>query len=116
MLIKYCSQKIAKSFSSPSAPMWKKFPQEVKEKYYSAANFMENASSLKDVFSFIPFHFERLKGDRKGQWSIRLGGTGYRVILYPCDSNGSVIHDGDILSICCSITIVEIQEVTNHYE
>lgn len=116
MLIRYATKKVEKSFSSANAPTWKKYPQEVKEKFFAAMNFIENASSLKDVFGYIPFHFERLIGDRKGQWSIRLGRTGYRVVLYPCDANGTAIQDGDVLSMSCHIRIVEIQEVTNHYE
>ena len=50
-----------------------------------------NAESLMDVANYPPFHFEHLKGDRKDEWSIRLGNTGYRVTMIPCDNDGNEI-------------------------
>lgn len=76
-----------------------------------------NASSLQDIANYMPFHFERLKGNRKAEWSIRLGGnTGYRVTLIPCDENEQTINNGDILSQCKVIKVVLVTEVSNHYE
>ena len=53
---------------------------------------------------------------RKGEWSIYLGNTGYRVTMIPCDDNGNEIIDGDIMAKCRMIKIVCITEVSNHYE
>jgi plasmid maintenance system killer protein len=77
---------------------------------------MINADSLMDVANYLPFHFERLRGDRKDEWSIRLGNTGYRVTMIPCDENENEILEGDILANCKMIKIVKVTEVSNHYE
>ena len=79
-------------------------------------NFILNAESLMDVANYPPFHFEHLKGDRKDEWSIRLGNTGYRVTMIPCDNDGNEITEGDILAQCKMIKIVKVTEVSNHYE
>ena len=47
--------------------------------------------------------------------SIRLGNTGYRVTLIPCDEKGILLIDGDILARCKTINIIMIT-VSNHYE
>lgn len=75
-----------------------------------------NADSLMDIANYPPFHFEHLKGDRKDEWSIRLGKTGYRVTLIPCDNDENEITEGDILAQCKMIKIVKVTEVSNHYE
>lgn len=75
-----------------------------------------NAESLMDVANYPPFHFEHLKGDTKDEWSIRLGNTGYRVTMIPCDNDGNEIVEGDILAQCKMIKIVKVTEVSNHYE
>jgi plasmid maintenance system killer protein len=69
-----------------------------------------------DIANFLPFHFEHLKGNRKEEWSIRLGNTGYRVTMIPCDDNENEIIGGDILAQCKTIKIVKVTEVSNHYE
>ena len=76
-------------------------------------NFILNAESLMDVANYPPFHFEHLKGDRKDEWSIRLGNTGYRVTMIPCDNDGNEITEGDILAQCKMIKIVKVTEVSN---
>lgn len=47
---------------------------------------------------------------------VRLGNTGYRVIMIPCDNDGNEIVEGDILAQCKMIKIVKVTEVSNHYE
>ena len=94
----------------------KKSYKQVKKKLESAENFIFNAESLLDIANYPPFHFEHLKGDRKDEWSIRLGNTGYRVTMIPCDNDGKEITEGDILARCKTIKIVKVTEVSNHYE
>ena len=57
-----------------------------------------------------------LKGNRKDEWSIRLGNTRYRGTMIPCDNEGQEITEDDILSQCKIIKIVKVTEVSNHYE
>lgn len=47
---------------------------------------------------------------------VRLGNTGYRVTMIPCDNDGNEIVEGDILAQCKMIKIVKVTEVSNHYE
>ena len=91
MQILYKNDAAKKQFCSECKKKWR-YPEQVKKKLESAENFILNAESLMDIASYIPFHFEHLKGNRKDEWSIRLGNTGYRV------------------------KIVKVTEVSNHYE
>lgn len=115
MKILYNSTKVERQFSSRYKKKWR-YPPMVIEKLVSAENFILQAESLMDVANFTPYRFERLKGKRKNEWSIRLGNTGYRVILIPCDDNGTEIIHGDILAQCKTIKVVLVMEVSNHYE
>lgn len=114
MQILYKSETAKKQFCSECKKKWK-YPEQVKRKLEAAENFICNAESLMDVMNYIPFHFEHLIGDRKNEWSIRLGNTGYRVTMIPCDSDENEITEGDILAQCKMIKIVKVTEVSNHY-
>lgn len=115
MKILYKSETAKKQFCSEYKKKWR-YPEQVKKKLESAENFIFNAESLLDIANYHPFHFEHLKGDRKDEWSIRLGNTGYRVTMIPCDNDGKEITEGDILVRCKTIKIVKVTEVSNHYE
>ncbi len=115
MIILYKNKKAEKQFSSKHRKAWR-YPKQVQEKLVATETFISSADSLMDIANYPPFHFEILRGDRKDEWSIRLGSTGYRVILYPCDDEGNIITGGDILSRCKTIKIIMVTEVTNHYE
>ena len=93
-----------------------RYPDQVKKKLEAAENFIINSDSLMDIVNYVPFRFERLKGNRKDEWSIRLGNTGYRVTMIPCDDEGNEIVEGDIMAQCKVIKIVKVTEVSNHYE
>ena len=115
MNILYKNKFAEKQFCSRYKKKWK-YPEQVKKKLEAAENYMINADSLMDVANYLPFHFERLRGDRKDEWSIRLRNTGYRVTMIPCDENENEILEGDILANCKMIKIVKVTEVSNHYE
>ena len=115
MQILFKSKKAREQFSSEHKKKWK-YPEQVKIKLEAAENYILQSESLRDIANHLPFHFERLKGTRRDEWSIRLGNTGYRVTMIPCDNDGNEIVEGDILSLCETIQIVEVTEVSNHYE
>lgn len=104
-----------KQFSSAYRREWR-YPKQVEIKLLAAENFILQAVSLQDIANYPPFRFHALKGDRKHEWSIRLGNTGYRVTMIPCDGEGNELRGGDILARCRAITIVMVTEVSNHYE
>ncbi|MDD4011884.1 MAG: hypothetical protein PHI83_07035 [Sphaerochaetaceae bacterium] len=115
MIIRFKNATAEKQFSSKHKKGWR-YPEQVKKKLLAAENFIQNSSSLKDIVCYSPYHFHPLKGDRKGEWSIYLGKTGYRVTMIPCDNAGNEITEGDIIAQCKSIMIVLVTEVSNHYE
>ena len=115
MKILYNNSTAEKQFCSKYKKKWR-YPEQVKKKLEAAENYILNADSLMDIANFLPFHFEHLKGNRKEEWSIRLGNTGYRVTMIPCDDNENEIIGGDILAQCKTIKIVKIKKVSNHYE
>jgi len=115
MKILYKNKTAEKQFCSKNKKKWR-YPEQVKKKLEAAENYIIQADSLMDIANYPPFHFEHLKGDRKDEWSIRLGKTGYRVTMIPCDENEQEILDGGILSQCKMIKIVKVTEVSNHYE
>ena len=115
MTILYKNKTAKEQFCSEYKKKWR-YPDQVKKKLEAAETFITNSDSLQDVANYPPFHFERLIGNRKDEWSIRLGNTGYRVTMIPCDNNGNEIVDGDIMAQCRMIKIVKVTEVSNHYE
>ena len=90
MKILYKSKVVEKQFSSKYKKTWKD-PKEVKRKLEAAENFIVSSSSLLDIVNYPPFHFHGLHGDRKGEWSIYLGNTGYRVTMIPCSDDGEAL-------------------------
>ena len=115
MKILYKNETAKKQFCSNYKKTWR-YPEQVKKKLEAAENFIDNSNSLLDIVNYPPFRFERLKGQRKYEWSIRLGNTGYRVTMIPCDDDGNEIIEGDIIAKCKMIKIVKVTEVSNHYE
>lgn len=115
MQVLYKNETVKKQFCSEYKKMWR-YPEQVKKKLEATENFIKNSSSFYDIVNYPPFRLERLKGNRKLEWSIRLGNTGYRVTMIPCDDKGKEIIEGDILSQCKMIKIVKVTEVSNHYE
>lgn len=85
-------------------------------KLQAAETFFKSATSLLDIANYKPFRLHQLKGDRKHEWSISLGNTGYRITLIPCDDDGNEIINGDIIAQCKTIKVVLVTEVSNHYE
>lgn len=115
MQILYKNSTAEKQFSPAYQKKWK-YPEQVKIKLLSIENALVNATCLHDIVMMPQYHFHQLHGDRKGEWSIYVGKTGYRVTLIPCDDTGKEITTGDIIAQCKTIKIVVVTEVSNHYE
>ena len=86
MKIIYKNDSVKKQFCSDYKKTWR-YPEQVKKKLEAAENYILSADSLMDLANYAPYHFEHLQGNRKDEWSIRLGNTGYRVTMIPCDGN-----------------------------
>lgn len=115
MKILYKNRKVEEQFNPLYRGKWR-YPKQVIFKLIDTANLIKSIETFYDISRYPPFHLEKLKGTRKDEWSIRLGNTGYRVTLIPCDENGILHVDGDILARCKTIKIIMITEVSNHYE
>lgn len=89
----------------------------IAEKLMGAINYIENATSLMDVANYPPFHFHELRGKRQGTYSKDLGRKlGFRVILEPISNDGETVKDDKGFYQFERIRIVQILEVSNHYE
>ena len=90
----------------------KKYNKIIAEKLIFSIEFLKNSNSLKDVADYQNFRLHELKYERKGQFAIDLGKTtGYRLIIEPITVN----EKNEVISYE-SINIIEIMEVSNHYE
>ncbi|MCY7007596.1 addiction module toxin RelE [Fusobacterium simiae] len=111
MIIRYKDKKIQEICESERKAI-KKFNKVIAEKLMFSIEFLKNSNSLKDVADYHNFRLHELKYDRKGQFAIDLGKTtGYRLIIEPITVN----KENETISYE-SINIVEIMEVSNHYE
>ena len=64
-----------------------KFPQEVIESFDKKVLFIEEAISITDIYAMKSLYFKELKGNRKGDYSIRLNDQ-FRLIVKVGKTNG----------------------------
>jgi proteic killer suppression protein len=79
----------------------RKFPTEVLKQYKKKVQLLIAVSNIEELRPFRGLNFEFLKGDRKGQCSIRLNDQ-YRLLITPMDED--------------TIQVVLINEISKHYE
>ena len=77
------------------------YPQEVIKQYKNRVQLLRSLRNLEDMRQFRGLSFEYLKGDRKGQSSIRLNDQ-YRLILIPLEED--------------SAQVIMVHEISKHYE
>ena len=97
----------------------KKYSGKIPEKLISAINYISSAPSLNDVIEHYPFHFHDLKGVGKGLYVIDIGGrtSKYRLIFIPKMNDGTACTNEQIYgSDAINIEIIQVEEVSNHYE
>ena len=97
MKILYKNKTAEKQFSPKHQSKWK-YPEPVKIKLLSIENAIRQATCLQDIARLPQYHFHALMGDRKHEWSIYVGNTGYRVTLIPCDDDDNEITSSDIMA------------------
>ncbi len=69
----------------------RRYPEGVIRSFFEVMAIIENARDVNDVRALKSLHLEKLKGDRLGQYSLRLNKQ-YRLII-------DVIEDGTEVSI-----------------
>jgi len=84
----------------------------------SRINALEQATVIKDIILMRSFRFHELKGKLKGLFAIDVKTVRdkWRIILEPLDKDGDAFDPCNIDEIAAVVTIVEIREVSPHYE
>ena len=85
-------------------------------------NAIENAENIKDIIVQPPFHFHKLKNkngrDLEGYFAIDVKSRKdmWRIILQPLNEEKAPYEPCNIDQIAGIVKIVEIAEVSKHYE
>lgn len=113
MEIRYKNEKIKEICNNLNVAK-KKFNKIVAEKLINTIVNLENAENLFDIYCIPNYRLHSLTGNRLGQYAIDLGKKiGYRLIIEPVvdDSNKN-----NLLEYYEKVKIIEVIEVSNHYE
>lgn len=91
----------------------KDFSDKVAKKIQMKIGFIESAESLQDVINYRPLRFHQLTGQLSGLYAMDVNGKRdqYRFIV----KFDNVSHE-KIFSDAKSIKIIQITEVSKHYE
>jgi len=79
----------------------RKIPTEVIKQYKKRVQLLVSINRLEHLKPFKGLNFEFLKGDRKGQCSLRLNDQ-YRLIITPMDET--------------KVKVILVNEISKHYE
>ena len=81
-------------------------------------NAIERADVLKDIIAMPPFHFHNLRGKMEGYFAIdvKTRRDKWRIVLQPLDEEEQPFDPCHIDEIAAIVKIVEIREVSAHYE
>lgn len=111
MIIKYANKKIEKVCLDLDYAK-RKYPEKIAKELHKAKNFIISSETLLDVMNYKPYNFHDLKGDRKGQYAIDIGGRkgGYRLICSFQEEKEIVFAE------LIKITEIILKEMGNHYE
>jgi len=81
-------------------------------------NAIKGAVVIKDIIAMPPFHFHNLHDSMEGLFAIDVKSRRdkWRIILQPLDESGQPFDPCRIDEIAAFVNIVEIREVSAHYE
>ena len=84
----------------------------------SRINAIEKAEVIQDIIVLPPFRFHKLQGNLEGYFAIdvKTRRDKWRIILQPLDENEKPYEPSNIDEIAAVVKIVEISEVSAHYE
>ena len=119
MKIKYASKKVEQQCTSlKAATQLFGGDKKLAISLQSRINAIERAEDLKDIISFPPFHFHNLQGKQEGLFAIDVKSRRdkWRLILQPLDDKEKPFVPCRIDEIAAVVRIVEIREVSAHYE
>ena len=99
MEVRFKTRKLQKQYEQ-SREAERAYGKEVSRKYIQRVNIIKQVHDIEELCSLPGLRCHSLRGDRKGQWSIKL--TGYYRLLFKLE--------GEFLEI------VQIEEVSKHYD
>lgn len=81
-------------------------------------NALENAEVIKDIIVIPQFYFHNLQGNREGLFAIdvKTRRDKWRIILCPLNDKEEEFYPCHIDEIADSVKIIEVTEVSAHYE
>lgn len=119
MEIKYASEKVEQQCSSMKAAT-KLFGgnKSLAISLHSRINSIKSAEVIKDIILMPQLHFHKLYGELEGLFAIDVKSRKdkWRIIICPLDENGEEYEPCNIDEISGTVKIVEIEEVSPHYE
>lgn len=85
---------------------------------FARINALEQAIVIKDIILMPTFHFHKLTGNMDGYFAIDVKSRKdpWRIILQPLNENKKPYVPCNIDEIAGMVRIVDIKEVSNHYE
>lgn len=99
MIIRFRTKKLQAQYEDVRKAQ-QAYPRDVAEKYILRINLIKHSNSIDEVMQLPGLRCHPLKGDRTGQWAVKL--TGYYRLIFTLN--------GDHLEI------VQIEEVSKHYD
>ncbi|MFZ2589103.1 type II toxin-antitoxin system RelE/ParE family toxin [Paucilactobacillus nenjiangensis] len=112
MFISYANSKVKKQCTKFQQAK-KDFPEKIAIKLHRHIAFIKASENLESVNNFPTFNLHPLKGNREGYYAMDIDGrhSQYRLIVAFEDyTKEQVIYDAK------SISVIEITEVSKHYE
>lgn len=81
-------------------------------------NVIDSAEVIKDIIAMPPFHFHNLHGQMEGYFAIDVKSRRdkWRIVLQPLNEEENPYDPCHIDEIAAIVRIVEIREVSPHYE
>lgn len=107
MKVRFMTDDLARYYTTPLDEIKGKLPfqKDIIKQFKKKVQIMISVNELADLNQFKSLNFEYLKGDRKGECSIRLNKT-YRLIFLPIqEANNEMVID-----------VVLISEISKHYQ
>ncbi|MGM0621881.1 MAG: type II toxin-antitoxin system RelE/ParE family toxin [Bacteroidota bacterium] len=106
MKVRFKSKELEYYFVTPLEELKGKLPfqQNVIKQYKKKIQILITIDSINELIHFKSFNFEKLKGKRKNDYSIRLNNQ-YRLIFTVSSEKNEIIFN-----------VVVINEISKHYE
>lgn len=115
--IKYANEKIEQQCTNIKVAA-KLFGGDKKLALFSRINAIEAANVMKDIIVIPQFNFHALKGNLKDLFAIDVKSRRdkWRILICPLDDNEEKFNPCHIDEIANVVKIVQIEEVSAHYE